>query len=145
MKQNPGIIGLLRFLGWYLTSARGVCERSAKQVILAAWGGKTFAPGCNAALEIWHNTRMITPNDSLPAGQSAGNTKPEWLRIPEAKRIFGIGRSTLYVLIGSGKVKSCSLRRRGTMRGIRLISYDSLAAFIRNQPTGFSDSPDSDV
>jgi Helix-turn-helix domain len=69
--------------------------------------------------------------DSLNCDPS--KTKPEWLRIPEAIRIFGIGRSTLYILIGEGKVKSCSLRRRGAVRGIRLISYDSLSAFIEDQ------------
>jgi Helix-turn-helix domain len=63
----------------------------------------------------------------------SSKTKPEWVRIPEATRIFGIGRSTLYVLIGEGKVKSCSLRKRGAIRGIRLLSYDSLAAFIEQQ------------
>jgi hypothetical protein len=61
------------------------------------------------------------------------NAKPEWLRIPEVARLFGIRRSMLYELITSGKVKSCSLRRRGAMRGIRLISYDSLVAYLESQ------------
>jgi hypothetical protein len=56
--------------------------------------------------------------------------KPEWLRIPDAIRLFGLCRSTLYELITAGKVKSTALRKRNATRGIRLISYDSLAAYI---------------
>ena len=54
-----------------------------------------------------------------------------WLRIPQAVRTRGIGRSTLYALICQGKVKSRVLKaRRDSVRGIRLISADSLDAFI---------------
>ena len=56
--------------------------------------------------------------------------KPEWLRIPDATRLFGIGRSSLYELITAGKVRSVCLKQRNALRGIRLINYDSLKAFI---------------
>lgn len=59
--------------------------------------------------------------------------KPEWLRIPQATQVFGIGRSKLYELISEGKIKSVSLRKRGQTSGTRLISYDSLAAYIESQ------------
>jgi len=72
---------------------------------------------------------IIHPQSSVAA------TKPEWLRVPEAVRICGIKRSTLYMLMGDGKIKSRSLRNRGAVQGIRLISYDSLAAFIESQPS----------
>jgi hypothetical protein len=55
---------------------------------------------------------------------------PEWLRVPEAIRRFGIGRSSLYSLIRDGEVKTASLRKRGNITGIRLISTDSLRAHI---------------
>ena len=58
--------------------------------------------------------------------------KPEWLRIPEATRVFGPCRSGLYEMIAAGLIKSTVLRKRGATRGIRLISYDSLAAYIEN-------------
>jgi hypothetical protein len=61
--------------------------------------------------------------------------KPEWLRVPDAIRVSGIGRSTLYDLISSGSVKSALLRKRGRQRGIRLISYDSLLAHIESFAT----------
>jgi hypothetical protein len=58
--------------------------------------------------------------------------KPEWLRVPEAVRLFGLCRSSLYELITAGTIKSTALRKRGAVRGIRLISYDSLASFVEN-------------
>ncbi len=67
-----------------------------------------------------------------PAVSTTHASKPEWLRIPDAIRIFGICRSSLYELIAANKIKSTSLRKRGAIKGIRLISYDSLAAYIEN-------------
>jgi hypothetical protein len=56
---------------------------------------------------------------------------PVWLRIPNAVQVFGIGRSRLYELIRDRKIISKVLKqRRDSMRGIRLISYDSLLEFI---------------
>jgi len=58
--------------------------------------------------------------------------KPEWLRIPDAIRVSGIGRSTLYSLLSSGCIKSALIRKRGCQRGIRLISADSLREYIES-------------
>ena len=68
-----------------------------------------------------------------PCTSVSVHSKPEWLRIDDAVRLFGPCRSTLYELIGEGKIKSVSLRKRGAVKGIRLINYDSLAAFIESQ------------
>ena len=62
-----------------------------------------------------------------------GNTavlRPEWLRIPDAVRYSGIGRSSLYTLIGDQKIKSVSIRKRGAIKGIRLVSVDSIDAYL---------------
>jgi hypothetical protein len=70
-----------------------------------------------------------------PLEQSIGSCstmKPEWLRIPDAIRMSGVGRSTLYNLLNSGHIKSVVLRRRGCQRGIRLIGADSLRAYIES-------------
>jgi hypothetical protein len=61
--------------------------------------------------------------------------KPEWLRIPEAVRVFGISRSSLYEMIAAGSIKSTVLRKRGALRGIRILSFDSLAEFCENAAT----------
>jgi len=44
----------------------------------------------------------------------------------------GIGRSSLYELIREGKIKSVSIRKRNAIRGIRLISADSLNQFLES-------------
>jgi hypothetical protein len=73
-----------------------------------------------------------------PIEQSIGACspmKPEWLRIPDAIRVCGLGRSTLYGLLSSGSVKSVLIRKRGCQRGIRLISADSLRSYVESFAT----------
>ena len=69
---------------------------------------------------------------SVPVAAVTPPLKPEWVRVPEAIRVSGLSRSSLYELIASGKIKSFSNRQRGAMRGIRLISYDGLMAYLEN-------------
>ena len=58
---------------------------------------------------------------------------PEYLRIAEAVRLFGIGRSTLYSLISNRSVASRVIKtNRHNVSGIRLISVESLRAFIES-------------
>lgn len=69
-------------------------------------------------------SKTTYPNDS------GAQIKPEFLKIKEASRVFGIGKSSLYELIRAGKIKSVLLRKRGNLRGTRLISYDSLKNYL---------------
>jgi hypothetical protein len=63
--------------------------------------------------------------------QNSNGTKPVWIRVPEATRLFGIGRSRLYELVSAGKIRSRVLKKqRDALRGIRLLSYDSLEQLI---------------
>ncbi len=73
------------------------------------------------------NTRYVTP-----MRVQHGELKPEWLSVIDATKVFGIGRSRLYELISAGRIKSRSLKARGSIRGRRLISFDSLSAYIEN-------------
>ena len=63
-------------------------------------------------------------------------SRPEWLRPKDVPKYFGVGRSKTYELIASGKVKSVSLRKRGQKHGTRLVSYDSLAAYLETLAEG---------
>jgi hypothetical protein len=90
----------------------------------------------------------IRPNNAIviplsPARTSAPKSSgPEWLRLPApGKRCphSGLSRSTLNALTIPGPandnrppVKSVVLRKRGALRGIRLISYDSLMLHLEN-------------
>jgi hypothetical protein len=58
------------------------------------------------------------------------HTPVVWLRVPEAVRTRGISRSMLYELIFTRVIKSALLRKPGNSRGIRLISAESLDAYI---------------
>jgi hypothetical protein len=62
--------------------------------------------------------------------------RPEYLRPKDIPKFFGIGRSKAYELIAAGKVKSVSLRQRGQKHGTRLVSYDSLAAYLESLASG---------
>lgn len=67
-----------------------------------------------------------------PIGTIATVTvKPEWVRAGDVRKIFGISRSHIYELIKDNEVSSTVIRKRGNKTGIRLISYDSIAAWIK--------------
>jgi len=91
-----------------------------------------------------------TSKPVAPHGATEGNEKPEFIRLPlPGKRcpFTGLSRSTLNELTIDGPVneykapvKSHVLRKRGATRGIRLISFDSLMAYIRSlSAVSFSD------
>jgi hypothetical protein len=80
------------------------------------------------------NTSLEQKDAACAASEQENSNRPIWLRIPEAVRTRGIGRSTLYTLIAEGKIKSRVLKaQRDSLRGIRLISADSLDEFIERQ------------
>jgi hypothetical protein len=58
------------------------------------------------------------------------NLDPVWIRIPAASRASGLSRTFLFEQIVKGTIKSKHLKRLGKSRGIRLINYASLMAFI---------------
>lgn len=83
---------------------------------------------------------MNTLFSSSSVATTGESSKPEWLRLPASGtrcRFTGLSRSTLNELTipgpandGSPPVKSVVLRKRGALRGIRLISYDSLMNYL---------------
>jgi hypothetical protein len=58
---------------------------------------------------------------------------PEWIRIELAIKLFGLSRTKLYELIAERKIKSFCLRERNKIKGIRLISFDSLREFLEKE------------
>lgn len=81
------------------------------------------------------NQRTYTDRDAASsASERNALNKPVWLRIPEAVRTRGIGRSTLYALIAQGRVRTRLIKvRRDSLRGIRLVSADSLDDLIEQE------------
>jgi hypothetical protein len=79
---------------------------------------------------------MFSNSSQLPAPESNhmsdGRIDPEWIRVPQVVARFNWSRSKTYELISDGQIKSISLRRRNGVRGIRLVSVDSIRSFLES-------------
>ncbi|ACB74531.1 hypothetical protein Oter_1246 [Opitutus terrae PB90-1] len=84
---------------------------------------------------------MLHTTTTLPPASAAfESTKPEWLRLPAPGtrcRFTGLSRGTLNELTipcpandHKPPVRSVVIRKRGAVRGIRLVSYDSLMGYL---------------
>jgi Helix-turn-helix domain len=66
-----------------------------------------------------------------PQIQEVTELRPAYLRIADAIKYSGIGRSTLYSLMTEGRIKSVALKtHKDNVRGLRLISRESLDSFL---------------
>ena len=67
---------------------------------------------------------------------SVSPLRPEFFRLPKGSGgdpFFGFTRTFYYEGEKRGYWKLARLRDRGKLRGVTLIPYDAVAAFIRNQ------------
>jgi hypothetical protein len=67
---------------------------------------------------------------------SAALLRPEFFRLPSrggGDPFFGFTRSYYYEGETRGYWKLARIRDRGKLRGVTLVPYDAVAAFIRNQ------------
>jgi len=62
-------------------------------------------------------------------------SRPEFFRLPKSggDPYFGLGRSYYYEGEKQGYWKLIRIRQRGKLRGVTLIPYDAVAAFIHKQ------------
>lgn len=76
----------------------------------------------------------VTP--FLVAAAKAASTLPtvesEFGRMGDLRRLFGITRSTAYVLVKKGLIKTVCLRHKGQARGVRLVSVPSVRAYLNS-------------
>jgi hypothetical protein len=81
-----------------------------------------------------HPATTVAPSQAaLSASQ-----RPETFRLPKSggDPFFGFGRSFYYRGEQLGYWRLVRIRERGKMRGITLVSYDAVAAFVRKQMEG---------
>jgi hypothetical protein len=66
---------------------------------------------------------------------AAGASRPEFFRLPSVggDRHFGLTRSFYYEGESRGYWKLARIRERGKLRGVTLVPYDAVAAFVREQ------------
>ena len=72
----------------------------------------------------------------IPKNRTAGGAftvfAPEWIRVNDAVRVYGIGRSSLFNLIRDKRIASKVLKTSPhNISGLRLISVESLRALIQ--------------
>ena len=87
---------------------------------------------------------QLTPARTTGAGTTVapiapgdcGAALPEFGRLADVQRLFGLKRSFTYELINSGKIKSVSLRKRGAKTGCRLIHLQSVRDYLTAQMEG---------
>jgi hypothetical protein len=58
---------------------------------------------------------------------------PEWVDLPGLKSRFSIGRSAAYTHIENGDFRSVVLRKRGRLKGRRLVSVQSVRDYFAQQ------------
>jgi len=82
---------------------------------------------------------MKTSNTTeQPRSESAdrlSHSRPEFFRLPKSggDPYFGLGRSYYYEGEKQGYWHLVRIRQRGKLRGVTLVPYDTVVAFIRNQ------------
>src|SRR5437868_14401852 len=64
----------------------------------------------------------------------AVRTPIEYGRFHDLKRVFGIPRSTAYLLINEGKIRSKIVRLTGSRCGLRLIDFGSVRDLLNGAP-----------
>lgn len=65
-------------------------------------------------------------------------TPPVWIRLPKDGREcrhFGFSRTGYYGLMKAGLIESKSVLLPGKLKGVRLISYESVRAYIESLPS----------
>jgi hypothetical protein len=76
----------------------------------------------------------VLPRLTLPHPNSLAHP-PEFFRLPTdgPDPYFGLTRSWYYSAEKLGKLRLVRLRDRGKLRGVTLVPYDAVSAFIRAQ------------
>lgn len=78
----------------------------------------------------------VPPSDAA-VGASQPQLQPAFLRLPRSGSLCwfsGLSRSQMWLLVKSGCIRSHSLKRPGTRRGVRLVDVPSLVEWLRSNP-----------
>lgn len=73
-----------------------------------------------------------------PPQDQVAQHRVEFFRLPQpGKRdpFFGLSRGWYYKAHAAGEIRMVAVRQRGALRGVRLVVYDSVCAYIRRAAT----------
>jgi len=76
------------------------------------------------------------PGETVASSEAAlSASHPEFFRLPKSgvDPYFGFGRSFYYTGEARGYWRLVRVRDRGKLRGVTLVPYDTVAAFVRKQ------------
>ncbi len=65
-----------------------------------------------------------------------GAALPEFGRLADVQRLFGLRRSYIYLLISAGKIKAVCLRKPSAKTGVRLIHLQSARDLLLTELDG---------
>jgi hypothetical protein len=79
------------------------------------------------------NRQLYRPSLALlQSVEDIQQMKPEYLRIPAACRFSGLSRSHLWAAMADGQLKYVHVKQPGASKGVRLIKFDSLMAYLQS-------------
>lgn len=76
------------------------------------------------------------PQNQIGTEDSVNRSSVEWLRVSEACEFARVSKPVIYDWMNRGWIKNVSLRQRGQVKGVRLVSFDSLRSFLESRATG---------
>ena len=81
------------------------------------------------------NVSKLVEQPRSEGADGPSQTRPEFFRLPKCggDPYFGLGRSYYYKGEKHGYWRLVRIRQRGKLRGVTLVSYDAVAAFVRKQ------------
>ena len=79
------------------------------------------------------------PTATMTPTPETTTQRPEFFRLPKpgaSDPYFGFSRSFYYTLEGRGLLKLVRIRDEGKRKGVTLIPFQAVAAFVRSQMEG---------
>jgi hypothetical protein len=81
----------------------------------------------------WYMNKCKVTTEARPLLGEMTGLAPEFGRIRDVERLYGLKRGTVYHLLQDRKIRGCVLRVKGKRPGVRLIDLTSVRSYIRSQ------------
>jgi hypothetical protein len=75
----------------------------------------------------------IEQNSNAAQATNRLGQQVEYGRVADVERLFGIGKSTVYSLLKSRRIRGCSLTVKGKRSRLRLVDLASVRSYIETE------------